>query len=116
MTLLSNAGIAQLVERNLAKVEVESSRLFSRSRFKKRKPERLPFLFPVSFFCFIPPLRSCSFSFMCGVMRVGRWNGRGDQGMQHAGWLGATSLNADMREGARRRKRGFRLAGLFQVA
>ena len=26
-----NAGIAQLVERNLAKVEVESSRLFSRS-------------------------------------------------------------------------------------
>jgi hypothetical protein len=29
------AGVAQLVERNLAKVEVESSRLFSRSRFKK---------------------------------------------------------------------------------
>jgi hypothetical protein len=29
--LWSNAGIAQLVERNLAKVEVESSRLFSRS-------------------------------------------------------------------------------------
>ena len=29
----SNAGVAQLVERNLAKVEVESSRLFSRSRF-----------------------------------------------------------------------------------
>ncbi len=28
----SNAGVAQLVERNLAKVEVESSRLFSRSR------------------------------------------------------------------------------------
>jgi hypothetical protein len=28
-----NAGVAQLVERNLAKVEVESSRLFSRSRF-----------------------------------------------------------------------------------
>jgi hypothetical protein len=26
------AGVAQLVERNLAKVEVESSRLFSRSR------------------------------------------------------------------------------------
>src|SRR5690606_23455625 len=73
MTLLSNAGIAQLVERNLAKVEVESSRLFSRSRFKKRKPERLPFLFPASFFasffCFIPPLRSCSFSFICDVIR-----------------------------------------------
>ena len=32
-----NAGIAQLVERNLAKVEVESSRLFSRSRFPKRE-------------------------------------------------------------------------------
>ncbi len=29
------AGVAQLVERNLAKVEVESSRLFSRSNFKK---------------------------------------------------------------------------------
>src|SRR5476649_2764289 len=29
----SNAGVAQLVERNLAKVEVESSGLFSRSRF-----------------------------------------------------------------------------------
>jgi hypothetical protein len=28
----SIAGIAQLVERNLAKVEVESSRLFSRSK------------------------------------------------------------------------------------
>ncbi len=41
----NHAGIAQLVERNLAKVEVESSRLFSRSRFKKRKPEWLPFLF-----------------------------------------------------------------------
>jgi hypothetical protein len=33
-----NAGVAQLVERNLAKVEVESSRLFSRSRLKKGKP------------------------------------------------------------------------------
>jgi hypothetical protein len=30
-----NAGVAQLVERNLAKVEVESSRLFSRSSFKR---------------------------------------------------------------------------------
>ena len=29
-----SAGVAQLVERNLAKVEVESSRLFSRSKFK----------------------------------------------------------------------------------
>ncbi len=29
---LHSAGVAQLVERNLAKVEVESSRLFSRSR------------------------------------------------------------------------------------
>ena len=33
--MLANAGIAQLVERNLAKVEVESSRLFSRSIFKR---------------------------------------------------------------------------------
>ena len=30
-----SAGIAQLVERNLAKVEVASSRLVSRSRFTK---------------------------------------------------------------------------------
>ena len=30
-----NAGIAQLVERNLAKVEVASSSLVSRSRFQK---------------------------------------------------------------------------------
>ena len=30
-----DAGIAQLVERNLAKVEVESSRLFSRSRISR---------------------------------------------------------------------------------
>ena len=30
------AGVAQLVERNLAKVEVESSRLFSRSRIPRR--------------------------------------------------------------------------------
>jgi hypothetical protein len=39
---LRDAGVAQLVERNLAKVEVESSRLFSRSRQQKGKP-RLPF-------------------------------------------------------------------------
>ena len=30
----ANAGVAQLVERNLAKVEVASSRLVSRSRFR----------------------------------------------------------------------------------
>ena len=38
-----NAGIAQLVERNLAKVEVEGSRPFSRSRIR-RKLAKLPFL------------------------------------------------------------------------
>ena len=32
-----NAGVAQLVERNLAKVEVESSRLFSRSKVQNGK-------------------------------------------------------------------------------
>jgi hypothetical protein len=37
-----HAGIAQLVERNLAKVEVESSSLFSRSKFEKGK-RVLPF-------------------------------------------------------------------------
>ncbi len=36
------AGIAQLVERNLAKVEVASSRLVSRSKFKGKQP--LPLL------------------------------------------------------------------------
>ena len=30
--MIVKAGVAQLVERNLAKVEVESSRLFSRSK------------------------------------------------------------------------------------
>ena len=41
------AGIAQLVERNLAKVEVASSSLVSRSRFKKNAPgkERFSFWF-----------------------------------------------------------------------
>ena len=33
MSSFTDAGIAQLVERNLAKVEVASSRLVSRSRF-----------------------------------------------------------------------------------
>ncbi len=33
MRALFDAGVAQLVERNLAKVEVASSRLVSRSRF-----------------------------------------------------------------------------------
>jgi hypothetical protein len=35
ITIASFAGIAQLVERNLAKVEVESSRLFSRSKLER---------------------------------------------------------------------------------
>ena len=39
----NNAGIAQLVERNLAKVEVASSNLVSRSRSEKGKPS-FPFL------------------------------------------------------------------------
>ena len=38
-----DAGIAQLVERNLAKVEVASSSLVSRSRHVQGKPTRLPF-------------------------------------------------------------------------
>ena len=37
------AGIAQLVERNLAKVEVESSRLFSRSKNARKGSFRFPF-------------------------------------------------------------------------
>ncbi len=42
------AGIAQLVERNLAKVEVESSRLFSRS---KCEDKRTAFNQAVLFYC-----------------------------------------------------------------
>ena len=42
-----NAGIAQLVERNLAKVEVEGSRPFSRSRIIKRA-KRFSYLFAVT--------------------------------------------------------------------
>ena len=38
------AGIAQLVERNLAKVEVASSRLVSRSNIQKGKASCFPFL------------------------------------------------------------------------
>ena len=37
------AGIAQLVERNLAKVEVASSSLVSRSKFAKREARSFPF-------------------------------------------------------------------------
>ena len=39
---ISNAGVAQLVERNLAKVEVESSRLFSRSKSSSHSGELGP--------------------------------------------------------------------------
>lgn len=36
MRALFDAAVAQLVERNLAKVEVESSRLFCRSKFSEK--------------------------------------------------------------------------------
>jgi hypothetical protein len=39
-----NAGVAQLVERDLAKVEVRSSSLLTRSRNTKREASWLPFL------------------------------------------------------------------------
>ena len=42
-----NAGVAQLVERNLAKVEVESSRLFSRSSFKREAKSGFLFYYRV---------------------------------------------------------------------
>ncbi len=38
MRLLNSAGIAQLVERNLAKVEVASSNLVSRSNLRTSAP------------------------------------------------------------------------------
>ena len=40
--ILRDAGVAQLVERNLAKVEVASSRLVSRSRIQERGKHGLP--------------------------------------------------------------------------
>ena len=43
MSVPAHADVAQLVERNLAKVEVESSRLFSRSRFREKGKQPLPF-------------------------------------------------------------------------
>jgi hypothetical protein len=47
--ILFVAAVAQLVERNLAKVEVESSRLFCRSKFQNKEydtePTTVPFLF-----------------------------------------------------------------------
>ena len=43
MPALFRAAVAQLVERNLAKVEVESSRLFCRSNFSGGK-HGFPFL------------------------------------------------------------------------
>ena len=46
MRALFDAAVAQLVERNLAKVEVESSRLFCRSKLEKGKA---PVAFPFSY-------------------------------------------------------------------
>src|SRR5450830_928478 len=46
MQYVLHAGVAQLVERNLAKVEVESSRLFSRSNIKKGSRCGCPFCIP----------------------------------------------------------------------
>ena len=43
MRALFDAAVAQLVERNLAKVEVESSRLFCRSKIKRESAGRFPF-------------------------------------------------------------------------
>ena len=43
MRALFGAAVAQLVERNLAKVEVESSRLFCRSKIKRESELRFPF-------------------------------------------------------------------------
>ena len=42
--LQDSAGVAQLVERNLAKVEVASSRLVSRSSQKRESQSAFPFL------------------------------------------------------------------------
>ncbi len=47
----SNAGVAQLVERNLAKVEVESSRLFSRSKSSSHSEELGPVFWWMQFVC-----------------------------------------------------------------
>src|SRR5437660_12396185 len=66
----SDAGIAQLVERNLAKVEVASSRLVSRSIFLAPVggPGRLPYN---------PPLFGGMAEWSCSGLRIGglaaRW-------------------------------------------
>ena len=49
---LFSAGIAQLVERNLAKVEVASSNLVSRSRYQGKV--KSSFAFPFDFLELIP--------------------------------------------------------------
>ncbi len=56
-----SAGVAQLVERNLAKVEVESSRLFSRSRIPRESVSALSLL------C----IQAISFSH--GLSTLARW-------------------------------------------
>ncbi len=45
---MTHAGIAQLVERNLAKVEVASSSLVSRSKIRQGKHTMLPFFVKVN--------------------------------------------------------------------
>ena len=55
---LANAGVAQLVERNLAKVEVESSRLFSRSSYKRQYVTVLPFFVGVTYSVQISPAQA----------------------------------------------------------
>ena len=52
ISISCSAGIAQLVERNLAKVEVASSSLVSRSKFSKGSnvTRPLPFIHPAVHF------------------------------------------------------------------
>jgi hypothetical protein len=65
------AGVAQLVERNLAKVEVESSRLFSRSTNSKGKLKPLPFFVNETRLCRITAKPEQSMGFT-GTIRLPR--------------------------------------------
>ena len=54
-----SAGIAQLVERNLAKVEVASSRLVSRSKFSKNSSAEPSCFFYLLSKKSVKPLKAC---------------------------------------------------------
>ncbi len=61
-----NAGVAQLVERNLAKVEVASSSLVSRSNFQGKPVCGFPFCLMVDSKLWLPEQKFCRANLMAG--------------------------------------------------